>query len=220
MSRAKARHLAHSAVSRGEPLAWFEELYSQAESAGLSSIPWADLEPNRNVVEWLDRQQIEGCGKRALKVGCGLGDDAEELSRRGFDVLAFDISKTAVALAKQRFPDSSVSYEVADLFDRPEWVNHFDLVLESYTLQVLPSALRLDAMERIASFVAPGGSLLLITRARDDSDNPGQMPWPLTRSELMRLQQCGLKETRFEDYVDEEKPPVHRFRVEYHKPND
>ncbi len=51
MSRAKARQLAHAAVSRGEPLAWFEELYSQAESAGLSSIPWADLEPNPSLVE-------------------------------------------------------------------------------------------------------------------------------------------------------------------------
>lgn len=220
MSRARARQLAHAAVSRGEPLAWFEELYSQAESAGLSSIPWADLEPNPSLVEWLEREQIDGQGMRALKVGCGLGDDAEELSRSGFDVVAFDISKSAVTMAKRRFPQSSVSYEVADLFHPPDWAGRFDLVLESYTLQVLPAALRLKAMTKVASFVAPAGSLLLITRARDSGADPGQMPWPLTRSELGRLQKCGLKETRFEDYVDAEEPPVRRFRVEYEKPSD
>ncbi len=220
MSRARARQLAHAAVSRGEPLAWFEELYSQAESAGLSSIPWADLEPNPNLVEWLDRRQTDRQGKRALKVGCGLGDDAEELSRRGFDVVAFDISKSAVAMSKRRFPQSSVRYEPVDLFHPPDWVGRFDLVLESYTLQVLPPALRLEAMTRITSFVAPGGNLLLITRARENEGDPGQMPWPLTRSELGHLQECGLKENGFEDYIDDEEPPVRRFRAEYHKPSD
>ncbi len=123
-------------------------------------------------------------------------------------------------MAKRRFPQSSVSYEVADLFHPPDWAGRFDLVLESYTLQVLPPALRLKAMTKVASFVASAGSLLVITRARDHGDDPGQMPWPLTRSELGRLQKCGLKETRLEDYVDEEEPPVRRFRVEYEKPGD
>ena len=29
------------------------------------------------------------------------------------------------------------------------------------------------------------------------------------------LQDCGLEEVAFEDYVDDEDPPVRRFRVEY-----
>jgi len=146
MSRAKARQLADAALRRGEPLVWFEELYAEVESASLSSVPWADLEPNPNLVAWLDRSKIDGRGRRALKVGCGLGDDAEELARRGFDVVAFDVSPSAICIAKRRFPESPVRYEVADLFDSPDWVGGFDLVLESYTLQVLPPSLRLEAM--------------------------------------------------------------------------
>ena len=216
MIRARARHLANSAGNRG--IAWFEDLYSEAESEGLSLIPWADLEPNPNLVEWLERERIDGQRKRALKVGCGLGDDAEELSRRGFSVVAFDVSKTAVSMAKRRFPESTVSYEVADLFKESDWAGGFDLVLESYTLQVLPPGPRPEAMTRIASFVAPGGRLLLITRGRESGDDPGQMPWPLMRSELGCFRECGLGESRFEDYVDDEDPPVRRFRVEYYRP--
>lgn len=216
MNRNKARKLAHAAIARGEPLAWFEELYSQAEASEPSSIPWADLEPNPNLVDWLNREQVDGVGKQALNVGCGLGDDAEELARRGFSVVAFDISPSAVSTATKRFPGSRVDYTVADLFQPPaDWVVRFDLVQESYTLQVLPPTLRLEAMTKLASFVSPGGSLLLIARARDESDDAGPMPWPLTRSELDRFLECGLIATRFEEYVDDEEPPVRRFRVEY-----
>ena len=128
MSRAKARELAHAALERGEPLAWFEELYAGTESAGFSSVPWADLGPNPNLVAWLDRHTIDGRGKLALKVGCGLGDDAEELARRGYVVVAFDISESAIAIAKRRFVNSSVKYEVVDLFDPPDWAGRFDFV--------------------------------------------------------------------------------------------
>jgi hypothetical protein len=41
------------------------------------------------------------------------------------------------------------------------------------------------------------------------------MPLPLTRKELEGFRENGLKEIRFEDFVDEEDPPVRRFRVLY-----
>ena len=62
--------------------------------------------------------------------------------------------------------------------------------------------------------------MLLITRGRESGDDPGQMPWPLMRSELGRFRECGLRESRFEDYVDDEHPPVRRFRVEYYRPRE
>ena len=39
---------------------------------------------NPNLTQWLNEKQIVGNGQSALVVGCGLGDDAEELARRGF----------------------------------------------------------------------------------------------------------------------------------------
>lgn len=72
--RATARELAHKHIAAGDPLGWFESLYRQA--AGDSSIiPWADLTPNPNLLDWLDATNVRGKGQKALKVGCGLGDD-------------------------------------------------------------------------------------------------------------------------------------------------
>ena len=199
-------------------MAWFEELYAQVESSGLSVVPWADLEPNPNLVAWLDRECADGKGKSALVVGCGLGDDAEELSRRGFRVTAFDVSGSAIAIAAKRFPSSAVEYAAADLFQPPvDWTGRYDLVYEAYTLQVLPRGLRRNAPGQLARFVAPSGKLLLIARARDDAEDPGELPWPLTLTELDAVTGFGLERIAIEDYFDDEVPPVRRFRAVYRR---
>ena len=189
-----------------------------AESSGVEVIPWADLKPNPNLVRWLDRERFEGVGKRSLVVGSGLGDDAEELVRRGSKVTAFDVSQSAIAMANARFPNSEVEYKVADLMRSPAtWAGSFDFVFEAFTLQVLPPELREAATASIASFVAPRGCLLLITRARDAVENPGEMPWPLSRQELSPIEDSGLELVEFEDYLDDESPPVRRFRATYRR---
>lgn len=214
--RATAREIAYKHLDSGDPLGWFEDLYSRADE-DTSIIPWVDSVPNPNLIDWLYHHGA-ACSGRAIKVGSGLGDDAEELSRRGFETTAFDISESAIAWSRRRFPQSSVSYVVADLFSAPiEWKARFDFVLEAYTLQVLPPYLRVDAMRCIASFVAPGGTLLVITRGRDPGEPEGNMPWPLIKREMSLFVTRGLKEVSLEDYPDRENPPVRRFRATYHR---
>lgn len=210
--RRRARALANEALAAGEPLAWFERLYREAE-AHQAIVPWADLRPNPHLVTWLNAR-AEPLRGRALDIGCGFGDDAEELSRRGLDVTAFDISAAAVARARARFPGSRVAYRVADLLDPPsEWEAAFDFLLEAYTLQVLPPDIRARASAVLPRLLAPGGLLLLIARGRDVADDPGQMPWPLTRPEVEQLQAGGVRLVHFEDFRDDEDPPVRRFRA-------
>src|SRR5207253_8218406 len=128
-----------------------EPLYAWADG-DLSSIPWAAKGLNPNLVQWLDREHVNGDGRSALVIGCGLGDDAEELARRGFDVTAFDISPAAIEWCRKRFPDSRVDYQAADLFSPPEtWRRGFDFVLESYTVQALPNDVRERALRAVAS---------------------------------------------------------------------
>ena len=215
MSRARACELARSFIERGDPTGWFEALY--AESRGdARAISWADQVANPHLLAWLEARAVRGEGRRALVVGCGLGDDAEALSARGFAVTAFDISPTAIAWARRRFPNSAVRYVVADLFHAPEgWARAFDWVVEVYTLQVLPPELRPAAMRAMAAFVAEGGQLLVIARGREEQEPRGEMPWPLTRRELDEFVRVGLAEISFEEFMDQETPPVRRFRALY-----
>jgi len=215
MSRQFARKLAREYVDRGDPLGWFEALYAEGD---VSKIPWADQKVNPNFEEWLVQKRIQGNGKKALKIGCGLGDDAERLAGLGFEVTAFDVSPTAIGWCKRRFPESKVRYLVHDLFNPPkEWKGAFDLVLESYTLQVLPPDLRGRAIHCISVFVASAGTLLVIARGRKPEEPKGEMPWPLIREELNEFTSHGLQEVNFEEYLDKEDPPVRRFRAEYRR---
>lgn len=218
VDRSRARELAKIAGEAGEPTAWFERLYREA-AGNAGAIPWADLAPNPHLVAWARREGLRGDGRAALKVGCGLGDDAEELVRLGFAVTAFDVAETAIDWCKVRFPSSKVDYVVADLLEPPaSWSGRFDLVIESYTLQVLPRSVRGVAMARLAELVAPGGTLFIVARARDEDGPEGAMPWPLTARELATFETMGLEKLELEDLVDAETPPVRRFRAVYRRP--
>jgi SAM-dependent methyltransferase len=214
--RRVARALAAASLAEGDATGWFERLYADR---ALATIPWADLRPNPHLVGWAREHGVRGDGRRALKVGCGLGDDAEALEALGFSVVAFDVSATAVEWARERFPGSPVEYVVADLLDPPPaWEGAFDLVLEAYTLQVLPPELRPLAARNAPATVAPGGTLLAISRGRDPGDDPGAMPWPLTPAELRGLFEPWLESVSFEDFVDDEEPPVRRLRQALRRP--
>ncbi len=214
--RKRAGEIAAEYRQRGEFLNWFEALYATADE-NPDAVPWADMQPNAHLREWLERERPDGRGQRAVVIGCGLGDDAERLAQSGFDVTAFDISASAIEWCKKRFPHSSVHYTAADLFAPPEgWL--FDFVLESYTVQSMPLELREKAIAAVAGLVAPGGRLLVIGRlAKPEARNLNNMPWPLTRAECDLFKTHGLTEHHFEDFDDGENPPVRRLRVEYRR---
>jgi len=121
-------------ADRGDPDGWFEEFYAKA-NGDIHKVYWADLSPNPLLLDWVE----QGAGpslKRAITIGCGLGDDAEVLAQHGYRVTAFDISPSAISMCQKRFPDSSVEYVIADLFNPPpEWRRGFDLVYECNTIQ-------------------------------------------------------------------------------------
>jgi SAM-dependent methyltransferase len=215
MDRTRARALAAASVARGDAVTWFETLYREAD-AGTAVVPWADRVPNPHLVAWLDATAL--ASGRALDVGTGLGDNADELARRGFDVVAFDVSATAVARARERFPAASVDWRVADLLaPLPAWRGAFDLVVETYTLQVLPPPARALAARVLPTLVAPGGTLLVIARGREPDEPEGAMPWPLTRAEVEAVGGEALTLVRLDDFPDDEDPPVRRLRATFRR---
>ena len=216
--RSRARELAAEYIEKGDPLGWFEALYSEAER-GEGVVPWVDRTPNPHLLDFWRLHPQDGAGKSALVIGSGLGDDAEQIASWGFTTTAFDISQSAVDACRKRFPKSLVAYVAADLLEPPAaWARQFDFVFEAYTFQVLPPKLRQIAMEKTAAFLRPAGTLLIVARGRQETEPEGKMPWPLTRRELATFQHLGLVEASFEDYLDSEDPPVRRFRALYRRP--
>jgi SAM-dependent methyltransferase len=178
---------------------FFEELYQEIGH----NVPWAALAPRPALLEWLDRDPPRA-NAPALVIACGLGDDAEELARRGLNVLAFDYAPTAIAEARRRFPHSRVDYRVADLFELPDdWHRRFEWVVEVQTIMSIEPARHREAIKAIADTVAPGGKLFVRTAVRADDEPADKRPWPLTQHELDWFAEEGLTlAERFEAHDD------------------
>ncbi len=197
---------------------WFEGVYELADGDP-AGVPWADTEPRAPLVRWLAKQSVDQLQGHAIDVACGLGDNAEALSTAGFETTAFDFSRKAVAWAKERFPESKVKYEVADLLDLPrDWLSAFNLVHETYTVQALQGDMRRKAIGAIARLVAPRGRLLVITRARDEGEAVEGPPWPLDRTEVAAFEKYGLDLVRLDDFEEERDRPIRHFLAEFHRP--
>ncbi|MGH1395166.1 MAG: class I SAM-dependent methyltransferase [Trichormus sp.] len=213
--RQKVQELATEAINKSEPSAWFEVLYASA-NGNAEQIPWAKLTPHPYLQDWLDHHQLSTEGKKALVIGCGLGDDAEALAKLGFDVTAFDISPTAISWCQRRFPDSPVNYQIADLLAIPsQWYAGFDFVFECRNIQALPLSVRSSVISSVAGLVAPGGTLLLITRVREIEDEPSGPPWPLSNSELSQLESLGLTKIADTLFLESQETEVQQMRIEY-----
>ncbi len=213
--RERTRQLAAEFAEKGDVTGWFDALY--AEAAGDNEkIPWADLEPNPYLVKFAEKTNLQGNGRKALVVGCGLGDDAKYLRELGFEVTAFDISPTAIEWAKKLNPD--IHFETMDLFAPFRgWLSAFEFVLEIYTIQPLPIEIRAKVIDSIANFVAPNGKIVVVTRGREDDEIPPELPWALSRKDLSQFEKNGLTQTHFEEMWSDDEEPVRRFVVEYQR---
>lgn len=208
--------LAETYAAKGDPDGWFEEFYDRADG-DISRVYWADLEPNPLLLDWVDAHPVPA-GRRAVVVGCGLGDDAEALRERGFSVVGFDISPSAIDMCRRRYPGSSVEYVTADLFDHPDsWRRGFDLVYECNTIQILTGANRVRALSAIAELVAPGGEVVVSCRSRAIDDHSQTFPIALDRHEIDGFVRAGLTETHFLAYDDHQDPPVPHFFAVYRR---
>jgi hemoglobin len=103
---------------------------------------------------------------RALDVGCGEGADAVWLARRGWEVVAVDISGVAIERAEQHARDvdleahGRIEWRRADLLTNPPEPDSFDLVTSQF--MQLPPEPRTSLFKALIDAVRPGGTLLIV----------------------------------------------------------
>jgi len=202
---------------KDDPMGWFNSIYTDA-NGDHNNVFWADLEASPYLLEWMNTCSQDAKTKKAIVIGCGVGDDAEALSKRGYKVTAFDIAPEAIALCKKRYPDTKVNYLVADLFDYPaEWRENFDLIYECNTIQVLPGKYRTKARDAMISLMASDAYILVSCRSRNKGEQEDDIPLPLDRDEIDGFVRCRLSEESFLAYDDNQEPPVPHFFGCYRK---
>jgi SAM-dependent methyltransferase len=215
------RALVDRHLGAGDPTGWFEPLYAGA-GGDAGAVPWVGSMPHPYVTDWLDAPVATPPGPRAVVVGCGLGDDAAELARRGYEVTAFDVAPTAVAWAQRRFPDLGISWRVEDVLDLPdELLGSFDLVVEVRTVQSLPGVVRDAAMDAIGRLVGPKGVAVVVTLVATDADLARDWqgpPWAQAASELAVYRGSGLVRLALEHPEPDEQGAM-EVRITWQRPD-
>ncbi|MGO9975936.1 MAG: class I SAM-dependent methyltransferase [Solirubrobacteraceae bacterium] len=170
--REEERRLDAGAIAAGDATGWFEDLYAAA-AAGRITMPFSRGEPNPLLERWTGG--LVGDRRRAVVVGCGLAADAEHLAGLGFETTAFDISPSAIELARARHPGTRVHYLAADLLELPrEWLRSFDLVVEIFTVQALPDRHAVGRSLTLDASSLPAG----LCSSSPIATPPGRRPGP------------------------------------------
>ncbi|HWH95240.1 MAG TPA: methyltransferase domain-containing protein [Baekduia sp.] len=215
--------LVSDARAGNDPTGWFEPLYAAAAETD-GAPPWTSDQPRALLRQWIEERGVEAAATTAVVVGCGLGADAEYIASLGFATTAFDVSPTAIRIAREQHPGTTVDYGVADLFALPAaWRRAFDLVVECWTVQALPDPPRGQAIAAISDLVAPGGTLIVVALARDDGA-PDDLaadsgpPWPQPRAAIEAFATDGVELVDPALVEDPERPGRLGWRAEYRRP--
>jgi SAM-dependent methyltransferase len=140
----------------------YDELYRDTADSG--GPPWDIGGPQPALAEVLD----DGVkGPTVLDIGCGAGDLAIALARRGYEVTAVDISRVAIDMARAKAADEglTVHFEVQDATDLSLPSAPFDSVFDSGLLHSLVRRGRGEEERYLAllpGLAAPGATVFVL----------------------------------------------------------
>jgi SAM-dependent methyltransferase len=146
-------------VSAGEE---YDRIYRESEESG--GPPWVIGGPQPALARVLDG---EVRGLKVLDVGCGTGDLAIALARRGYAVTGVDVSAVAIGAARAKAAEEglAVQFEVHDARRLVLPSAPFDSVFDSGLLHILHRAGGDGAQEYLAllpGLAAPGATAFVL----------------------------------------------------------
>lgn len=103
-----------------------------------------------------------------LELGSGAGVDSTRILAERARLTGVDISEAQVALARERVPEATfVCADMTELEFEPE---SFDAVVAFYALLHVPRAALRPLLDRVATWLRPGGVLLANTLVRSEGE--------------------------------------------------
>jgi len=151
----------------------YDEIYRDTADSG--GPPWSIGGPQPALAAVLDDAVL---GPKVLDVGCGPGDLAIALARRGYDVTAVDISRVAIEMARAKAVREGVMvhFEVQDATNLSLPSAPFDSVFDSGLLHSLNRHDRHDVdayVAQLPSLAAPGATVFVLAISLEASQGWG-----------------------------------------------
>lgn len=143
------------------------------------STPWDRGEPHPALAPLL-AQGLVPPGARVLVPGCGAGHEVERFAAAGCRTIAVDYAPAAVDLTRARLRRAGLGAEVIEA-DLLEWspATPLDAVWDQTCLCALHPDLWVAYAQRLASWVVPGGTLMLMAvQAERDGRREGRIEGP------------------------------------------
>lgn len=147
--------------------------------------PWDHGVVDYNLIDVVRQNGIDRC--RVLDIGCGSGDNAIWLAQQGFDVVACDLSRTAIRQAQDKLSslDAEVSFLVADFLADPIPDSPFGFVFDRGCLHCMDDeGERKSFVEKVSGLLEDGGLWLSLIGNADEGEREVGPP-QLTASELV-----------------------------------
>jgi SAM-dependent methyltransferase len=115
-------------------------------------------EPRELLVEALESFEREGRTGTAVDLGCGQGIETAELLRRGWDVVAVDVTEEGIRRLRRRIPDDQAE-RLATIVSRMEDVVivEADLVHASFSLPYCRPEAFPEVWQGLLASLRPGG---------------------------------------------------------------
>ena len=163
----------------------WEEHY-QSDSGQL---PWDIGTPSPELIEYFDT--LAQPPFHVLEIGCGTGTNALWMAEKGCDVLATDISPTAIEKAKKkpRPVGAKLDFQVSNILEQaPSGKATVDFVFDRGVYHTMSLEQRPVFIDAVAKILRAGGFWLCLAGCADEErkpDEPG--PPQLKVSELVDL---------------------------------
>lgn len=143
--------------------------------------PWEIGRPQSEILQLLDEGKISGT---VLDVGCGTGEQALEIARRGMSAVGVDSSPKAIGRAKEKAKEQnlSVNFVVGDALQLQNLNRQFDTAIDCGLFHVFRDAERPIYVQSLSKILSPGGRLILICFSDAEARQGG--PRRITTAEL------------------------------------
>jgi ubiquinone/menaquinone biosynthesis C-methylase UbiE len=163
----------------------WETLYKNQK---VETMPWYNENFDSDLQKELDKRKISADGgKKFLDLGTGPATQAIRLSKRGFTVIASDLSEAAINRARKIYANEiNVNFIVDDILNTKFKDNEFDYIFDRGCFHVLSPSDRKKYINTIQQILKKQNGILFL-KCFSDKEPRQEGPYKFSQDEIRAL---------------------------------